>query len=98
MEPLVIESCHSTWVFDTERHRFRRLLKGLEVSNERPATEWRTYEALELVPGSDAFLVVLNPEGTRLLRSWRHLGPRCDNCGELTGELSLEDIQALLAH
>lgn len=97
MEPLVIESCHSTWIFDVERLRFRRVLKGVEVSNTRPATEWRPYEAVEFVPGSDAFVVLLNPEGTRMLRSWRHIGPRCDNCGEVTRELSLEDVRALLA-
>lgn len=97
MEPLVIESCHSTWIFDVERLRFRRILKGVEVSNTRPTTGWRPYESLELVPGSDGFVVVLNPEGTRMLRSWRHVGTRCESCGESTRELSLEDVRALLA-
>lgn len=97
MDPLLIESCHSTWVFDTDRRRFRRVLKGVEVAHVRPTTEWRPYESLELVPGSDAFVVVLNPEGTRLLRSWRHVGDRCENCGEATAELSLDGVHRLVA-
>ena len=29
----VLESCHSTWIFDTERMRFRRVLKGLALDS-----------------------------------------------------------------
>jgi hypothetical protein len=97
MEPLLIDSCHSTWVFDTDHRRFRRVLKGVDVAHVRPATDWRPYESLELVAGSDAFVVVLNPEGTRLLRSWRHVGDRCENCGEVTAELALDDIDRMVA-
>ena len=50
MEPLVFESCHSTWLFDTERMRFRRILKGLESGPRHVATDWRAYFGLEVDP------------------------------------------------
>ena len=97
MEPLVIESCHSTWVFDRERKRFRRILKGLELGHTRTTTGWRPYYGLELEDGSENFVVVLNPEGTQLLRSWRHLPGACSSCGEeQTMELSLDEVQAAI--
>ncbi len=94
MDPLVLESCHSTWLFDTERMRFRRILKGLEVESHHPATGWRPYFGLEVDPTSESFVVRLNPEGTRLLRSWRHVD-RCSQCGgEATSELSLDELRS----
>ena len=75
--PLVLESCHSTWLFDTGRMRFRRILKGLDLD---ASTAWRPYFGLELDPLSESFVVLLNPEGTRLLRSWRHV-EHCPQCG-----------------
>jgi hypothetical protein len=72
MEPLVLESCHSTWLFDTERMRFRRVLKGLEDSR-RATTDWRPYYGLDLDPVSESFVVLLNEDGTRLLASRRAL-------------------------
>jgi len=79
MPALTIESCHSTWEFDTERSRYRRVLRGF---GEGPAatTEWRPYYGLEIDPASDTFVVVLNADGTRLLRSWRH-DADCAQCG-----------------
>lgn len=92
---MVIESCHSTWVFDEVGHRFRRILKGLDA-DQRPMTGWRDYVGLELDPDSDAFVVLLNSDGTRRLRSWRHVSGTCANCGEQqTTELSVEDIVRL---
>lgn len=97
MEPFVIESCNSTWLFDVERTRYRRLLKGVDVGRHRPATEWRTYFGLEVDPRSESFVVLLNPEGTRLIRSWRHTED-CTQCGgAATAELSLEEIRAASA-
>jgi hypothetical protein len=82
----VVESCNSTWLFDTQRLRFRRVPKG--ISLEAPhGGEWRPYARLELEPDADAFVVALNEDGTRLLRSWRHNGP-CPQC-EPTAELWL---------
>ncbi|MDA8268270.1 MAG: hypothetical protein M0Z63_11310 [Actinomycetota bacterium] len=94
MDPLVLESCHSTWLFDTERMRFRRILKGLEVESHHAATGWRPYFGLDVDPESESFVVRLNPEGTRLLRSWRHVD-RCSQCGgEATSELSLDELRS----
>ena len=76
--------------------RFRRILKGIEVDQRVVATEWRPYFGLEVADDSEAFTVLLNPEGTRMIRSWRHTG-NCAQCGgPATAELSLEEIQASL--
>ncbi|MFZ0171955.1 MAG: hypothetical protein WAL04_09770 [Acidimicrobiales bacterium] len=92
---LVIDSCHSTWLFDVPALRFRRFLKGLDVDLSLAATDWRPYVHLELAEDSDAFVVVLNEAGTRRIRSWRHVDG-CDECdGEKTTELSVEDIRRL---
>jgi len=91
--PLVLESCHSTWLFDTSRMRFRRILKGLNLDAATASTAWRDYFGLELDPYSESFVVMLNPEGTRLLRSWRHV-QHCPQCGgEATAELSLDELR-----
>ncbi len=88
----VIESCHSTWLFDTEDRRFCRVLKGVGRS---VATEWRAYHQLMLDERSDAFVVFLDAARTRLLRSWRHTD-RCKECGgDVTAELSLADLRTL---
>lgn len=97
MEPVVIESCNSTWLFDTERMRFRRLLRGADVGPHVATTEWRAYSRLDVDPHSESFVVVLNAEGSRLLRSWRHTDG-CAQCGgPTTAELSLDEIRAASA-
>ncbi len=94
MEPFVLESCNSSWLFDTERMRFRRVLKGVDVGRHPAATEWRPYFGLDLDPRSESFVVALNAEGTRLLRSWRHT-EECSQCGgQATAELSLDEVRA----
>jgi hypothetical protein len=94
VEPQVLESCNSTWLFDTERMRFRRILKGVDLGRHPATTEWRSYTRLELDPDSESFVVILNGEGTRMLRSWRHTAD-CSQCGtRATTELSIEDVQA----
>ncbi len=91
---LVLESCHSTWLFDTERMRFRRILKGLDLDARQASTAWRPYYGLEMDSMSESFVVLLNPEGSRLLRSWRHVD-RCPQCGgEATAELSIDDLRS----
>ncbi len=91
---LVLESCHSTWLFDAERMRFRRILKGLDLDARNASTAWRPYYGLELDPISESFVVLLNPEGSRLLRSWRHVD-HCPQCGgEATAELSVEELRS----
>ncbi len=92
MEATILESCHSTWIFDPDRMRFRRILKGIEVGERTVSTDWRPYARLEVDPQSEIFCVWLNEEGTRLIRSWRH-SEDCVQCtGHVTGPLSLEDI------
>jgi hypothetical protein len=81
-------------LFDADRMRFRRILKGLDLDSRQASTAWRPYFGLEMDPLSESFVVLLNAEGTRLLRSWRHVD-RCPQCGgDATGELSLDDIRA----
>src|ERR1039458_4174531 len=65
---LVIDSCHSTWLFDPPALRFRRILKGLDVDPSLAGTDWRPYARLELSDDSGAFMVVLNEAGTRRIR------------------------------
>ncbi|HVB91144.1 MAG TPA: hypothetical protein VND70_03490 [Acidimicrobiales bacterium] len=90
----VLESCHSTWIFDTDRLRFRRVLKGLALETHAATTAWRAYFGLEIDAISESFVVMLNPEGTRLLRSWRHV-EQCPQCGgNQTAELSLDDLRS----
>ena len=97
MKPLVFESCHSTWLFDTERMRFRRILKGLESGPRHVVTDWRLYFGLEVDPQGEYFSVLLNADGSRLLRSWRHTS-ECTECGvNVTAELSLDDLRSELA-
>ncbi len=94
VDTLVLESCHSTWVFDADRMRFRRVLKGLDLDARNASTAWRPYYGLELDPVSESFVVLLNPEGTRLLRSWRHVH-HCPQCGgEATAELSVDELRS----
>lgn len=93
---MIFESCHATWIFDTEGMRFRRILKSVEVDGQPVATQWRAYFGLEHDERSESFTVLLNPEHTKLLRSWRHTDA-CTQCGgNVTAELSLEELQAVL--
>ena len=91
-QELVLESCHSVWFFEPERGRFRRFTKGIG-GELHPRTEWRRYYGVDVDPVSGSFVVVLDPEGSRMLRSWLH-HPPCSRCGEEgTGELRLEDLR-----
>src|SRR6202021_2825877 len=91
----VLESCHSTWIFDTEKLRFRRILKGLSLDSHAATTAWRAYFGMEIDAISESFVVLLNPEGTRLLRSWRHV-EHCTQCGgDQTAELSLDELRSV---
>lgn len=86
-----IDSCHSVWLFDAERMRFRRVPKGLSVDSPTLESDWEPYYGLEIDPESGAFAVALKENHTRLLRSWRHTDP-CEHCTseiDVTGEVSL---------
>jgi hypothetical protein len=96
VDVLVVESCHSTWVFDPRYLRFRRILKGIEVGHRSVATEWRPYWQVQLDPQGEGFTVFLNSSHTRLIRSWRHTR-QCSQCSACdTAELSLEDVHLTL--
>jgi hypothetical protein len=108
VDPLVIDSCHSTWLFDTANMRFRRILKGIVVADHPVTTGWRPYYGLETTDHSDgqegaddpegarAFVVLLNREGTRLIRSWRHTAD-CPQChGRPVARLTSADIGSAL--
>lgn len=94
---VVIESCHSTWLFDETNHRFRRMVKGPRIDRS-VSTDWRPYDHLIIDDHTEAFIVFLDVAGTRLLRSWRHLQD-CDRCGgEATAEMSIEELQRAVAN
>ena len=93
MSQVTIDSCHSRWVFDSERLRFRRAPKGPGLDLLMAMTDWRPYHELLIDPDSDSFVVVLNDAGTRMLRSWRHTDVVCPQCGAWrTEELSVDAI------
>ena len=90
---VTLDSCHSRWVFDTERLRFRRTPKGPGLEQLMAMTQWRPYRDLQIDPHSDSFVVILNDAGTRMLRSWRHTEAVCPQCGAArTEELSVDAI------
>lgn len=92
---LVVDSCHSTWLFDAKGRRFRRFLKGRHVT--RVGTGWRPFDRLVLDPRTEAFVVVLDRAGSRHLESWRHLDEHCERCGARgLVELSIEDLDAMV--
>lgn len=96
VEQFELESCHSTWVFDPGHERFHRILKGGEADQRLVVTEWRPYYGLEFKEDSEAFVVLLNPSGTRLIQSWRHTHD-CLQCGShATRQISVDAIDALL--
>jgi len=65
-----IVTSHSVWLFDTERMRFRRMPRGADLTAPSFEGDWEAYYALE-IEGDGSFTVALNPERTRLLRSYR---------------------------
>ena len=97
MNIIVVESCHSTWIFESRQLRFCRIVKGVEVGRRRVSTQWRPYWDLEIDTRRGGFTVYLNEERTRLIRSSMHT-QGCLECGRYdTMELSLEDIHRAVA-
>lgn len=87
-----IESCSSTWLFDEPRKRFLRGPRGSKPELLAAAVEWEEYHRLD-ESDDGSFVVVLNEDGTRRLRSHRHV-EGCQRCGEApTEELSLQSIK-----
>ena len=97
MNLIVLESCHSTWIFDARQLRFYRILKGVAAGGRRVSTVWRPYWDLEIDSARECFTVFLDEARTHLIRSSRHTQDcvRCGGCSTI--ELSLEDIQSAVA-
>jgi hypothetical protein len=97
MHIITLESCHSTWIFDTRHLRFCRILSGIAVGQRRISTEWRPYWDLEIDPHGRTFTVFLNEAKTRLVRASIHTH-ECVTCGSShTAELSVDGIQSAVA-
>lgn len=89
MDLRVLHSCHSTWYFDPSRQRFQRAPRGIDVI---PEGEWAPYHRLEVDP-SGSFMITLNDDDTRMMRSWVHSEP-CPHCrlGDRTEEVKLAAV------
>ncbi|MGD0219561.1 MAG: hypothetical protein ABSC73_03740 [Acidimicrobiales bacterium] len=89
---VVVESCHSTWLFDTVDRRFCRVLRN-SAQPSAVASDWRPYDRLVVEDRTGAFVVFLDQLGTRLLRSWRHAAD-CVHCDrDVTSEMSLGELR-----
>jgi hypothetical protein len=97
MNLIVLESCHSTWIFDSRQLRFCRILKGIEVRHRRISTEWRPYWDLEIDQDGESFTISLDEARTRLIRSSGHSPDCLPSAGNETIELSLEHIRHAVA-
>jgi hypothetical protein len=97
-----IDTSHSIWLFDTERMRFRRMPRGADPAAPSFEGDWEAYYALE-IDDDGSFTVALNPERTRLLRSYRDdadTGAAADLVtppppADATNELRLETAEGL---
>ena len=97
MHVIILESCHSTWIFEPRQLRFCRILKRVALGRRSASTERRPYRDLEIDPHHKAFTVQLDEAHTRLIRSSIH-SPGCAECGGYeTVKLSLEDIRRAAA-
>lgn len=76
---VMVESCTTTWAFDTARMRFTRLPRGLALSNS--SAEWRPYASMRIDRLAGWVEVALDRARTSLLRSDIHTGPACPHCG-----------------
>lgn len=92
-DTLVADSCGFTWLFDLRRQRFRRVPRGASLTVPAAPGAWVAYHRLDLGGDSACIAVVLNPEGTRILRSWLHVEP-CRHCRPgPSGKESLTELQ-----
>ncbi|MHB1925005.1 MAG: hypothetical protein ACYCSJ_09960 [Acidimicrobiales bacterium] len=76
---VVVDSCTTTWAFDTDRGRFTRLPRGLALSNS--SADWRPYASMHVDREAGTVEVALDSAGTQLLRSDIHTGGPCPDCG-----------------
>jgi hypothetical protein len=76
MTPTIIESGETTGVLDTDSMRFLCLLKNTEIADEPGVTDWRPYHRLRVSPERETFTAYLDAEGSRRIRSARHVDGR----------------------
>ena len=74
----MLESCTTTWAFDTGRQRFARLPRGMALTST--SAEWRPYASMWFDLEARTVVVSLDDAGTNLLQSDIHNGP-CAACG-----------------
>lgn len=75
----MLESCTTTWAFDTGRNRFARLPRGVTLTST--SAEWRPYSSMWFDMGARTLVVQLDQAGTNLLQTDIHNGP-CQECGD----------------
>ena len=77
----ILETCTGTWEFDVGNRRFRHLPPGVATRLRVSEDAWQPYARLELDGNGTGFTVVLNHNGTRVLRADRHRTP-CPSCAQ----------------
>lgn len=100
---LYFESCNTSWCFDQENLRFKRIPRpvGKQASkSDFAVAPWEEYFEINLSDSTDEFTVVLNEAESRLLRSWTH-SENCVHCfgkkaSYSTEEISVSQLQDLL--
>lgn len=91
---LYFESCNTSWCFDQENLRFKRIPRpqGRQASkSDFVAVPWEEYFEINFSDTTDEFTVVLNKMESRLLRSWRH-SENCVHCFGKKDTYSTEEI------
>ena len=97
MNIITLESCHSTWIFDSRQLRFCRILRGIAVGRTPDLHRVAPLLGARDRPHGKSFTVFLNEARTRLVRSSIHT-EACAQCGgSPTDELSLEEIHSAVA-
>ena len=64
---LQLHSSHSTWLFDTESKRFKRVPSEVDPVGPFATAAWEPYH--DFVVEGDELTVILDEEGTRRLRA-----------------------------
>ena len=96
MHIITLESCHSTWIFDTRQLPVLSRLAGNRSRSAAGLTEWRPYWELEIDPHGKSFTVILDERRTRLIRSSIHTSACVECGGSRTSEVSLKTSGTLL--
>lgn len=95
---IVLHSCGATWHFQPARMRFRRRLEG--IGEKDLFTGWHPYFGLEFEPGSEGFVVLLDPGRARTIRSRLHRSEdhSCGDCADgATADRPIDRLLHLVA-